>query len=271
MGISSYSATPGSNTAISGISLAEGCAPSGINDALRQLMADLATFSNGQTVLGSAASSASTAFMLGANNLSEITTAATARTNLGLGSAATQASSVFCQVANNLSDVTAATARTNLGLGTAATAATGTSGATLPFLNGTNTWTGTQGFAGATVTGLTVTGTLSAGSALTMNPYAANTVASPVAHGLGAVPSLVRVHLICLSSDQGYATNDVIPMAGTATTSSDCGYSVAVDGTNIYLSTGNNGNPRVTNKASGSNGNITAANWKLIITPYKIN
>lgn len=43
MGLSSYSTTPASNTTISGINIAEGCPPSGINDAIRQLMADLAT------------------------------------------------------------------------------------------------------------------------------------------------------------------------------------------------------------------------------------
>lgn len=43
MGISSYSKTPSSNTTINGINIAEGCPPSGINDAIRQLMADVAT------------------------------------------------------------------------------------------------------------------------------------------------------------------------------------------------------------------------------------
>ena len=41
--ISSYSITPASNTTINSINIAEGCNPSGINDAIRQLMADIAT------------------------------------------------------------------------------------------------------------------------------------------------------------------------------------------------------------------------------------
>lgn len=43
MAIANYSTTPDSNTSISGINIAEGCAPSGINDAIRQMMADIAT------------------------------------------------------------------------------------------------------------------------------------------------------------------------------------------------------------------------------------
>ena len=72
------------------------------------------------------------------NNLSDLASPATARTNLGLGSASTQASTAFdvagaataaqgasLQKTSNLGDLTSApTARTNLGLGTAATAAT---------------------------------------------------------------------------------------------------------------------------------------------------
>jgi hypothetical protein len=41
--IADYSATPDSNTQINGINIDEGCPPSGINNALRQLMADIKT------------------------------------------------------------------------------------------------------------------------------------------------------------------------------------------------------------------------------------
>lgn len=45
--ISEFSATPGNNTDIDGINIAEGCAPSGINDAIRELMAQLKDFQAG--------------------------------------------------------------------------------------------------------------------------------------------------------------------------------------------------------------------------------
>jgi len=45
--ISEFSATPGNNTDIDGINIGEGCAPSGINDAIRELMAQLKDFQAG--------------------------------------------------------------------------------------------------------------------------------------------------------------------------------------------------------------------------------
>lgn len=89
---------------------------------------------------------AGTGDMLKANNLSELTNFATARTNLGLGSAAVQAASFFCETGNNLSDVSsAATAFANI-------KQTGTSSATGALQLATNT----QAIAG-TDTALAVT------------------------------------------------------------------------------------------------------------------
>jgi hypothetical protein len=47
MAVTDYSITPASNTSISGVNIAEGCAPGSINDAIRQLMADMRVLYNG--------------------------------------------------------------------------------------------------------------------------------------------------------------------------------------------------------------------------------
>lgn len=46
MAVTDYSTTPGSNTTISGINIDEMCAPGNINNAIRQLMADVRVMYN---------------------------------------------------------------------------------------------------------------------------------------------------------------------------------------------------------------------------------
>jgi hypothetical protein len=73
--ISEYSATAADNTDINGIDIAEGCAPSGINDAIRTLMKqikDLQAGTSGDTIPVAAGGTGAT-------------TAAAARTALGAG------------------------------------------------------------------------------------------------------------------------------------------------------------------------------------------
>ena len=50
--ISDYSATAGSNTDVGGVNIDEGCPPSGINNAIRELMSHLADLNAGTTSLG---------------------------------------------------------------------------------------------------------------------------------------------------------------------------------------------------------------------------
>lgn len=47
--ISEWSSTPASNTDIDGINIAEGCAPSGINDAIREMMSQVKDLYSGTT------------------------------------------------------------------------------------------------------------------------------------------------------------------------------------------------------------------------------
>ena len=121
-------------------------------------LSDLASASTARTNLGlgTAAVQNTSAFLQPSNNLSDVSSASTSRTNLGLGTAATQNLSAFLQPSNNLSDVSlASTARTNLGLGTAATQNTGTSGATLGLLNASLTFGGSNAY--GTPTSITLT------------------------------------------------------------------------------------------------------------------
>jgi hypothetical protein len=46
MAVGDYSNTAGNNTAIAGINIGEGCSPANLNNAIRQMMADIKTFSD---------------------------------------------------------------------------------------------------------------------------------------------------------------------------------------------------------------------------------
>jgi hypothetical protein len=109
--VSEWSSTPASNTDIDGINLAEGMLPSDVNNAMREMMSQLKDLQSANPTYYTANSDA---IAIGAGGTGAIT-ASGARTNLGI--TGTGADTTYAYRANNLSDLASATtARTNLGL-----------------------------------------------------------------------------------------------------------------------------------------------------------
>jgi hypothetical protein len=96
--VTDYSTTPGSNTSISGINIAEGCPPANINDAMRQQLADIASWRTGSvaTLFTAGGTMAGAYTFSGAVTLSStlaVTGAVTLSTALPIASGGTGATS----------------------------------------------------------------------------------------------------------------------------------------------------------------------------------
>jgi hypothetical protein len=112
--VSEWSAIPANNTDVGGIDINEGCAPSGINNAIRDVMAqikDMQTGADGDnfvvggnlTVTGTTTLSTDLPIVSGGTGAS---TAADARTNLGLGTISTQAASSVTITGGSITGIT---------------------------------------------------------------------------------------------------------------------------------------------------------------------
>ena len=95
--ISEFSVTPGDNTEIDGINIDEGCSPANLNNAIRELMSQLKDFQAGNQA------SNQLAIAGGGTNA---TTAADARTNLGIGTMGTQSASSVAITGGSISGIT---------------------------------------------------------------------------------------------------------------------------------------------------------------------
>lgn len=108
------------------------------------------------------------------------------------------------------------------------------------------------------------------GTVLNKNPYATSTTTTQ-AHGLPGTPHFVEVRLICLSAEGGYAAGDIADYgagnSGDSNATNAAFITVQKDATNVYLITGDSA-PTVVNKTTAGILQITAANWRVEITPY---
>jgi len=113
---------------------------------------------------------------------------------------------------------------------------------------------------------------LTKGTALTMNPWTINTSASQ-AHGLGAEPDLVTGYIECLSATQNYSVGnriDILLTANDSATAVSNGLTVWRDATNLYLITASSSGLTILDKTTRATNVITVANWKLVLTPWRI-
>jgi hypothetical protein len=118
-----------------------------------------------------------------------------------------------------------------------------------------------------------LTGTLTAGTTAIQNPYASGAVVT-TAHGLGVAPIYVRTLLICLTAELGYSIGDTIDYSASygvdGNVAANKAIQIIVDATNVTIITGD-AVPRILNKSTASAADITAANWKVNVIPYKLN
>lgn len=88
-------------------------------------------------------------------------------------------------------------------------------------------------------------------------------------HGLGVIPKIVRVYLVCQTNEAGYIAGDVIEAGGfDGGTSNANGYTVQLDATNVSLIVASS--PLlVIGKATHARVSLTLANWKWRVIAYK--
>jgi hypothetical protein len=91
-----------------------------------------------------------------------------------------------------------------------------------------------------------------------------------IAHGLGAVPKFLTAELICKTAELNYSINDIAPIATSGDIDSGSnlvfGMSTVIDATNIRIQYANRADTfRIMNKTTGNSGNITPANWKIVV------
>lgn len=109
------------------------------------------------------------------------------------------------------------------------------------------------------------------GTSVVLNPYATNTVTSG-AHGLSSKPNRCLLLLECLSAEGGYSIGDVVDIGGSnlGINATDTVLTIAHSASTSYLITNATQVVQISRRDTAANFNITAASWKLTLTPMLI-
>jgi hypothetical protein len=110
-----------------------------------------------------------------------------------------------------------------------------------------------------------VHGCLIPGTPLVLNPIALS-VAPTQAHGFASTPDLVTMYIECLIAEHGYAIGDRVFNGGIFNNQIDFGANSTLSFMVVYVTNP----PQLNDRATHTNFNITVANWKAVVTPYKL-
>ena len=115
----------------------------------------------------------------------------------------------------------------------------------------------------------TATGSLTAGTTGEQDPWTAS-AKTTTAHGLSVTPQIVIAYLQCLTAELGYVASYRVDL-NLAAVAADSGSIIQWDATNTVIIS-HSARPYVVNKTTPAGMvQITAANWKVVVVPYKIN
>lgn len=127
------------------------------------------------------------------------------------------------------------------------------------YFNGTAGIDGTNGTNGSG-------STIVKGTELVKAPWVVNSTTT-IAHGLGVIPDYLDAYFTCKTTDVGWAVGDIIKLNMITDTGTSQGFIIYANTTNISLRTGL-ATPRIINKGTGAEAQMTAGSWNITIVPY---